>query len=87
MKIEIVVDPSKPSPAASLVSRVAPSPAVAPAVESVPRFAHLDLAVFVLASDNSSSGVVPGLVVVVAVVARSTSVLRRLRQILMLRWK
>lgn len=29
MKIEIVVDPSRPAPAASLVARVAPLPAVA----------------------------------------------------------
>ncbi|PIL23256.1 hypothetical protein GSI_14566 [Ganoderma sinense ZZ0214-1] len=36
MKIEIVVDPSKPAPAASLVSRVAPA-AAAPAAESAPR--------------------------------------------------
>ncbi|KAI0754386.1 hypothetical protein C8Q80DRAFT_1138759 [Daedaleopsis nitida] len=38
MKIEIVVDPSKPAPAASLASRVAPAPAAAPAAaEAVPR--------------------------------------------------
>ena len=36
MKIEIVVDPSKPAPAASLASRVAPAPA---ATEPAPRFA------------------------------------------------
>ncbi|KAI1784536.1 hypothetical protein LXA43DRAFT_1041870 [Ganoderma leucocontextum] len=36
MKIEIVVDPSKPVPAASLVSRVAPA-AAAPAVVAAPR--------------------------------------------------
>lgn len=41
MKIEIVVDPSKPVPAASLVSRVAPA-AAAPAAESAPRFAFHD---------------------------------------------
>ena len=52
MKIEIVVDPTKPAPAVSLVSRVAPAPAAAaPAAESVPRFAitflvlHLSLIV------------------------------------------
>ncbi|KAI0327582.1 hypothetical protein GY45DRAFT_1105308 [Cubamyces sp. BRFM 1775] len=35
MKIEIVVDPSKPAPAASLAARVAPAPASAP--EAAPR--------------------------------------------------
>ncbi|KAI0716840.1 hypothetical protein C8Q76DRAFT_795084 [Earliella scabrosa] len=37
MKIEIVVDPTKPAPAASLASRVAPAPAVTAAAEAVPR--------------------------------------------------
>ncbi|TFK93344.1 hypothetical protein K466DRAFT_581050 [Polyporus arcularius HHB13444] len=35
MKIEIVVDPTKPAPAASLASRVAPAPAAV--VEAAPR--------------------------------------------------
>ncbi|KAI0355912.1 hypothetical protein OH77DRAFT_1520509 [Trametes cingulata] len=35
MKIEIVVDPSKPAPPASLAARVAPAPA--PAAETTPR--------------------------------------------------
>ncbi|RPD61484.1 hypothetical protein L226DRAFT_575611 [Lentinus tigrinus ALCF2SS1-7] len=38
MKIEIVVDPTKPAPAASLASRVAPAPAAAaPPAEAAPR--------------------------------------------------
>ncbi|KAJ2981168.1 hypothetical protein NUW54_g10908 [Trametes sanguinea] len=35
MKIEIVVDPSKPAPATSLVARVAPAPSAV--AETVPR--------------------------------------------------
>lgn len=40
MKIEIVVDPTKPAPAASLASRVAPAPTVTATTEAAPRFAH-----------------------------------------------
>lgn len=44
MKIEIVVDPSRPAPAASLASRVAPAPAAATAaVESAPRLVPFGL--------------------------------------------
>lgn len=38
MKIEIVVDPSKPAPAASLAARVAPAPVAAAVAEATPRF-------------------------------------------------
>ncbi|OJT07563.1 mRNA export protein mlo3 [Trametes pubescens] len=37
MKIEIVVDPSKPAPTASLAARVAPAPVAAAAAEPTPR--------------------------------------------------
>jgi hypothetical protein len=37
MKIEIVVDPSRPAPAASLAARVAPPPTAAAPAESAPR--------------------------------------------------
>lgn len=44
MKIEIVVDPSRPAPAASLVARVAPPPAAAaPVTEGAPRLVSLFL--------------------------------------------
>ena len=41
MKIEIVVDPTRPAPPASLVTRVAPAPAAAP--EGVARLVNIRL--------------------------------------------
>ena len=90
MKIEIVVDPSKPAAATSLASRVAPAAAAAtPANESAPRFAFHGFSHHPLLN---YAPVLPGPVVgldvaVVVVAARAPSALRRLQRISMLRWR
>ena len=95
MKIEIVVDPTRVAPAASLAARVAPPPAAAAAIETTPRlvipvrdtFDHVLLEFSTLMRLSFCVELVDGLVGDVVAEGERTRGRRRLWQIWMPRWR